>query len=249
MSIEDFISRYVPQPTSIIQSSGIQSPNEDKSTLPAESSQQDAIRDTHLDVYSAATISDADLEACLDLVELTSGEAYAASGIGWSRPKKFKEMKLPDMKYLVVRGAGRTSNEPPRAEEADKPDASRGSNNSNDANTNANGVESPGVFGFLSFMVTYEDGKEIIYCYEIHLAPAARGRGLGIMLMNRMEEIGRLVGLEKAMLTVFKSNAIARRFYERGGYEVDEYSPQPRKLRNGTIKEFDYLILSKPLRR
>lgn len=66
--------------------------------------------------------------------------------------------------------------------------------------------------------------------------------------MGQMEGIGRAVGLEKSMLTVFKSNEIARQFYERLGYEVDEYSPRPRTLRNGAIKDVDYLILSKVLK-
>lgn len=171
-----------------------------------------------MDLYSAATISTSDREACLDLVEESSREAYAASSMGWSRVKKRQEMQLPDMKYLIVRGSP---------------------------------VEEPSkraVSGFLSFMVTYEDGKEVVYCYEIHLSPTARGQGDGRLLMGRMEEIGRSVGLEKSMLTVFKSNERAIRFYERLGYGVDEYSPQPRKLRNGTVKESDYLILSKGLR-
>lgn len=194
---------------------------------------------THLDVYSAATISRADLDACLDLVEFTSGSDYAASGAGWSRPKKRKEMKLPDMKYLILRGVAEHVSD---ASQSENPTGS-------DKPSSPSGLEdNPNVLGFLSFMVTYEDGKEVAYCYEIHLSPRARGRGLGVLLMSRMEEIGRLVGLEKAMLTVFKSNATARRFYEKGGYEVDEYSPQPRRLRNGTIKEFDYLILSKRLK-
>jgi ribosomal protein S18 acetylase RimI-like enzyme len=213
--------------------------------------QQDTTPTPRVDVYSAATISTADLEACLDLVEQTSSEAYIASSVGWSRPKKRKEMKLPDMKYLILR---------------DMPNESSGSSRqfpggkqSDVANNNALSSPKEGdesvppagtgsVLGFLSFMVTYEDGKEVVYCYEIHLSPTARGRGVGKLLMGRMEGIGRAVGLEKSMLTVFKSNEPARRFYERLGYEVDEYSPRPRKLRNGTIKDVDYLILSKKLK-
>ncbi|CAG8228840.1 unnamed protein product [Penicillium olsonii] len=170
-----------------------------------------------VDIYSADTISDSDLEACLDLVEQTSSEAYTASSTGWSRPKKRKEMKLPDMKYLIVRGE-------------------------------SSGPSARDVTGFLSFMVTYEDGKEVVYCYEIHLSPTVRGQGIGKLLMERMEGVGRAVGLEKVMLTVFRSNGVATRFYERLGYGVDEYSPGPRRLRNGTIKEPDYLILSKGLK-
>ena len=188
---------------------------------------------TPLDIYSASTISSSDLEACLDLIELTSSEAYAASGAGWSRPKKRKEMKLPDMKYLIIRAGPSATSTGPDADRGDEPKSGPRKGNA--------------VLGFLSFMVTYEDGVEVVYCYEIHLAAEARGRGLGGLLMGRMEEVGKRVGLKKAMLTVFKSNVVACEFYFRGGYVVDEYSPRPRRLRNGTVKEYDYMILSKKL--
>lgn len=179
-----------------------------------------------LDIYTAKSIPDADFEACFGLIELTSSNAYGGSSVGWSPLKKRKEMKLPDMRYLIAREGSRT------------------------VNPNLNGSSAPTqgqILGFLSFMVTYEDGKEVIYCYEIHMSPMAQGLGLGKQLMLTLEDIGRRVGLEKAMLTVFKSNTKALRFYDRLGFVVDEYSPQPRKLRNGTVKEADYLILSKRL--
>lgn len=214
--------------------------------------QQDTTPTPRVDVYSAATISATDLEACLDLVEQTSSEAYIASSVGWSRTKKRKEMKLPDMKYLVLRDTPNDSGSSGRVPGEKQSDIvgnnAPSSLNENDESVSSSGTGSPNVLGFLSFMVTYEDGKEVVYCYEIHLSPTARGRGVGKLLMGRMEGIGRAVGLEKSMLTVFKSNETARRFYERLGYEVDEYSPRPRKLRNGTIKDVDYLILSKKLK-
>ncbi|KAJ5973326.1 Acyl-CoA N-acyltransferase [Penicillium waksmanii] len=224
---------------------------------------------TPLAVYSSSTIPPLDLEACLDLIEQTSGDAYTASGIGWSRPKKRKEMKLPDMKYLLVRGDSEFEPEGPllSADDAqgglvvvpDEPVSELKSGSGSGLGLDSemrqkdkdqNEIQrqnSARLLGFLSFMVTYEDGKEVVYCYEIHLSPIARGRGLGGVLMSRMEGIGRLIGLEKAMLTVFKSNVAAREFYRKGGYEVDENSPQPRTLRNGTVKEWDYEILSKRL--
>lgn len=183
-----------------------------------------------IDIYTAATIPNADFEACFKLIEMSSSNDYSGSGMGWSPVKKRKEMRLPDMRYLVLRGGGERGR---KGEERDS------------------GTEEDGdmdVMGFLSFMVTYEDAKEVIYCYEIHLAPPAQGMGLGKELMMRYEEIGRRVGLEKAMLTVFKSNARALRFYEKMGYVVDEFSPSPRTLRNGTVKEPEYLILSKGLK-
>ncbi|MCJ1412204.1 hypothetical protein MMC19_006297 [Ptychographa xylographoides] len=102
--------------------------------------------------------------------------------------------------------------------------------------------------GFLSFMVTYEDGKEVIYVYEVHLAESLRGGGLGKQLMGIVEEVGRKVGVEKAMLTVFVANEGARKFYGALGYGIDEYSPEERKLRGGVVKKPDYVILSKRLR-
>lgn len=207
---------------------------------------------TPLAVYSAATIPTPDLEACLDLIEQTSGDAYAASGIGWSRPKKRKEMLLPDMKYLLVRGGPSADNFQPGSASAsasisDEPEVKDDERKSKSKSDSQDKSLDSRILGFLSFMVTYEDGKEVVYCYEIHLSSLARGKGLGGLLMSRMEEIGRSVGLEKAMLTVFKSNRAARDFYKKGGYEVDENSPQPRTLRNGTVKEYDYEILSKRL--
>ncbi|KAJ5610534.1 hypothetical protein N7510_007253 [Penicillium lagena] len=219
LTIEEFISHYVGPSAN--------TPAASNATRPSPPS----------DVYSAANISRRNLEACLDLVEQTSGAAYAASSMGWSRSKKRQEMQLPDMKFIIIRGKG--------ADTAASPN-----NNDNDADNDQPSATAKGdpVLGFLSFMVTYEDGKEVVYCYEIHLSPAARGRGLGRELMERMERIGRAVGVEKAMLTVFESNETACRFYYRLGYEIDEYSPQPRRLRNGTIKA-DYLILSKRLKK
>lgn len=94
-------------------------------------------------------------------------------------------------------------------------------------------------------MTTYEDGKQVLYCYEIHIHPLLQGQGIGRHLMTLFEETGRRIGLEKSMLTVFRANNAATSFYERLGYSVDEFSPGPRQLRNGTVKEPDYLILSK----
>ena len=128
-------------------------------------------------------------------------------------------MRLPDLRYIVLK--------------QEKDDKGR------------DGISE--VEGFLSFMLTYEDGYEVIYCYEIHLSPQLQGTGLGKRLMAMMEEVGKKARVEKAMLTVFKANNAAMRFYERLGYEEDEYSPRPRKLRGGVVKEPDHMILSKPL--
>lgn len=252
LSIDDFIAQYVTPQTQV--EDPAKKDATDQPTPSQDQQQQDMTPTPHVDVYSAATISTADLEACLDLIEQTSSEAYSASPTGWSRTKKRKEMKLPDMKYLILRdtlnNSSDSSGQVPGEKQSDINDNNPSSSppKESDEPIPSSGTGSPNVLGFLSFMVTYEDGKEVLYCYEIHLSLAARGRGVGRLLMGQMEGIGRAVGLEKTMLTVFKSNEIARRFYDRLGYEVDEYSPRPRMLRNGTIKDVDYFILSKVLK-
>ena len=159
------------------------------------------------------------LEQCLDLVQATSADDYRNSEMNWSKSKKRKEMNLPDMRYLILL-------------EAD-------AKNDSDAKVAA---------GFVSFMITYEDGHEVIYTYEVHLAEAWQGRGLGKKLMQVVESVGRRVGVEKSMLTVFKANQRAVKMYDGLGYREDEYSPGPRQFRDGSVKEPTYIILSKKVR-
>lgn len=99
--------------------------------------------------------------------------------------------------------------------------------------------------GFTSFMITEEDGYFVAYCYEIHLSPALQGRAVGKQLMDLIEAIGREVGVDKVMLTVFKSNQAATKAYHRWNYVLDQFSPRPRKLRRGAVQEPSYVILSK----
>ncbi|GAD94037.1 GNAT family acetyltransferase Nat4, putative [Paecilomyces variotii No. 5] len=235
LPIADFIEAYVPRPSLKFTITDHSSSADNSTATTTTKKGSTTLSETYtLEIHSAASIPSADFQACFNLIELTSSNDYGNSSIGWSPSKKRKEMKLPDMRYMVLK----------------KQEESKSERTSNAESTKGNGTSQEAkdiALGFLSFMVTYEDGKEVIYCYEIHLAPAMQGKGVGKRMMDLYEEIGRRVGLEKAMLTVFKANAVASRFYERLGYEVDEYSPQPRKLRNGTIKEPDYVILSKPL--
>lgn len=103
------------------------------------------------------------------------------------------------------------------------------------------------ILAFTSFMLTPEEGIPVIYVYEIHLSAALRGSGIGKKLMGMVEGVGKSVGVEKCMLTVFTSNTAAEGFYRRLGYAVDRCSPTERVLRGGRVKRPEYLILSKRL--
>lgn len=104
------------------------------------------------------------------------------------------------------------------------------------------------VCGYTSLMPTIEDGEPVLYCYEIHLKPELRGTGLATLLMDLLETIATSIAImDKVMLTVFTCNRRATAFYRRCGFEVDEASPQPRRLRNGIVKNPDYAIMSKTI--
>lgn len=103
------------------------------------------------------------------------------------------------------------------------------------------------ILGFMSFMLTREEGQDVVYIYEIHLLEEIRRQGLAGHLFDIVERIGTITGMEKSMLTVFRSNSHAREHYTRRGYEVDECSPGPKRLRGGVVKKADYVIMSKRL--
>ena len=173
---------------------------------------------------NSETIDDEDFERCFSLIESTSAATYKASSTGWSATKKRKEMRLLDMKYLILKSLSQQCH-----------------------SVRSTGSRIGSTKGFLSFMITVEDDREVLYVYELHLCEEMRGKGAGKWMMRQAERIGRRAGLEKTMLTVFRSNEAAIRFYKKLGYEKDKYSPEPRKLRGGKVKEADYLILSKNL--
>jgi N-alpha-acetyltransferase 40 len=237
LPIQQFVERYVPTSSLELRISTRDGPSEKRDGLSISHRGGQAIDSGAtfaLDIRTAESLSDSDFQACFNLVELTSASDYINSSVGWSASKKKQEMRHPDMRYILMRMPQTSAEETTVAcsQTVDHP--------SIDAD------EAP-IRGYLSFMVTYEDRKEVIYCYEVHLSPALQGNGLGRWLMELLEEIGGRIGLKKVMLTVFKSNTIARRFYEKLGFRVDEYSPKPRLLRSGRMKEPDHLILSKKL--
>ncbi|KAL8305835.1 hypothetical protein RB597_003481 [Gaeumannomyces tritici] len=166
-------------------------------------------KDYEVSLTRSALMSATDLTACLGMVELTSGEDYHNSSVGWDRDAKLAEMKSPDLRYILVRDAA--------------------------------GV----IAAFTSLMPTYEEGQPVVYCYEIHLLDQVRRTGLGKLLMGYLlNAAANMPPVDKVMLSCFAANTGARTFYNKMGFEIDELSPQPRRLRGGRTREPDYLILS-----
>ncbi|KAK1999125.1 acetyltransferase [Colletotrichum falcatum] len=178
-----------------------------------------------LSLKSAPELSQRELQACFDLVERTSGADYRASRHGWKPSAKMREMRSPELRYILVKEAGADGGGEATGEEEG---------------------EGGRICGFTSLMPTFEEGEAVIYCYEIHLEEELRGTGMGRGLMDRLVRVAESIpGVEKVMLTCFVANAGARAFYERLGFERDAVSPPERTLRSGTVFVPDYLIMSK----
>lgn len=71
--------------------------------------------------------------------------------------------------------------------------------------------------GFATFKFDFEDGHEVIYCYELQIAEAQRQHGLGALLLNALRAIGQRAQMEKLMLTTFKFNKAAQGFFRHYG--------------------------------
>nr|GAT54920.1 predicted protein [Mycena chlorophos] len=96
------------------------------------------------------------------------------------------------------------------------------------------------LVAFAAFRFEFEDGENILYCYDLQVASAVRRQGLGRVLMQHLTKIGQDFKLRKLMLTVFESNTPARRFYESIGFQLDRGSP-------GDEDDEDYRIMYKTL--
>uniref|UniRef100_A0AAV1URI9 N-alpha-acetyltransferase 40 n=1 Tax=Peronospora matthiolae TaxID=2874970 RepID=A0AAV1URI9_9STRA len=97
------------------------------------------------------------------------------------------------------------------------------------------------LVGFVHFRFLDDDGALVLYLYEVQLAAKVQRQGLGKFLMTLLLLVAKKHGMELLVLTVFKRNTGAMRFYtERMGFEIDETSPSA----CGDDSQ-DYEILSK----
>ncbi|KAL9480027.1 hypothetical protein ACSS6W_004813 [Trichoderma asperelloides] len=56
-----------------------------------------------LELLSPHSLSKDDFKACFDIIESTSGEDYKNASVGWHPAMKKKEMKSPDLRYILVK--------------------------------------------------------------------------------------------------------------------------------------------------
>ncbi|KAK1247172.1 hypothetical protein MKX07_002081 [Trichoderma sp. CBMAI-0711] len=56
-----------------------------------------------LEFLSSHELSKDDFRSCFDIIELTSGADYRNSSVGWHPSMKKKEMRSPDLRYILVK--------------------------------------------------------------------------------------------------------------------------------------------------
>ncbi|KAH0443125.1 acetyltransferase [Colletotrichum camelliae] len=172
-----------------------------------------------LALKSPAKMSVDEMQACFDLVEHTSGADYRASSWGWKPAAKIKEMRSPELRYVLVKEAkGEGDSERLCGFTSLMPTFEEGE---------------PVVY-------CYE-----IHLLE-ELRGTGMGRRLMDYLVAVAESIPIV---EKVMLTCFVANVAARGFYEKLGFDKDATSPVERKLRFGKVFVPDYVIMSRKIHR
>jgi len=97
----------------------------------------------------------------------------------------------------------------------------------------------PLAFSHFRFDMDHDD--DVLYCYEIQLEESVRRKGLGKFMMKVLELMMMKNDLLKIMLTVFKHNDVASKFFKEVlKYEIDETCPY-----DTVYEQFDYEILSR----
>ncbi|KAF8078555.1 acyl-CoA N-acyltransferase [Lyophyllum atratum] len=105
------------------------------------------------------------------------------------------------------------------------------------------------LVAFSMFRFDIEEDEDIIYCYDLQIHQDQQRTGLGGLLMQALGAVGIAWRMEKIVLTVFKANLGAIKFYEASGFSVDESSPGYSEDGDDPedLEDVDYTILSKRL--
>ncbi|KAJ3020373.1 UNVERIFIED_CONTAM: hypothetical protein HDU68_010218 [Siphonaria sp. JEL0065] len=180
------------------------------------------------------------LAFCFNLVKSNLYNLYIdAQDTGWSDRGKMKELSDVNGRYVI---AFRRPNEPSKfishvdyiPLESDSPlgflyyvCCMEDSYDDVDGGMNGDG-KAPVIYWYAILLLLYVYDlipNAYLNSMELQLTPEARNTGLGTTLMQIQEQTGKLLSLRKSMLTVFKKNEGAMRFYKRLGYTPDNISP------------------------
>ncbi|GAA5896700.1 GNAT family N-acetyltransferase [Sporobolomyces salmoneus] len=173
-----------------------------------------------LEVYNLKTLPLELRKWIWDLFVRNMQSLYESSEDGWNPDEKRKELFHSESRFFILRSleTGPTVTEKKKQEE---------------------GFLGYTVFRFDTEDTAGEEEADVVYCYELQVEPDAAGRGVGRVLMDTLDRIGRETKMDKTMLTVFKANEPAVAFYEKIGFTIDEIDP------SNYNEQADYKILSR----
>lgn len=153
----------------------------------------------------ASELSIAKCEALFSLLERNMKELYVKSGWGWSEVEKRKDLFGPLSHLLVLYASG--------AEGAE----------------NAEYCDSSTIVGYVCFRFEWDDDDEpefpVVYCYEMQVSGDFQRLGAGSFLMGLLYKLTKWHRIRKILLTVFKINEMALKFYKKINFKVDSSSP------------------------
>lgn len=160
----------------------------------------------------------------MTLFESLMRTMYENSSWGWNAEEKLGEFKHSRTRILIVTQSD--NSDPPTTVVSDSlPDE-----------------ENETIVGFMNFRFETGANKEecALYVYELHVDVEHQRQGLGEELMRMAKVLAHEFKMDKIMLTVFRFNEPASKFYNKLKFAEDKSSPAK--------NEADYMILSSKIK-
>lgn len=181
----------------------------------------------HLKVATRSELSDSQLEAVYQLLRANMKPYYDQSKSQWNDESKRAELTHENARFLIV-----------LTRHCDAASGGQIDEGGRDVSQAFSG-EQLAAFAHIRFE-TEEQKIAVTYIYELQVVSAFRGCGIGSWLLDCAQTINRHLHLNRLLLTVFKFNVDAIRFYQKAGFQLDETNPAPAEDSN-----FDYLIFGR----
>lgn len=176
-------------------------------------------------IMHSRNIDDKHINKMMDLFTPLMKEMYENSKWGWDEPDKLSEWKSSRTRVILV---------------VNKDPIERGGPSIVWNKLPENDEQ---LIGFMCFRfeVGADKNESAFYVYELHINPEHQRQGLGKELMQMGRVIATAFKMDKIMLTVFRCNDIALKFYnDKLKFNLDKSTPAK--------NEADYMILSSKIK-